>query len=244
MEPIEYEVMHAQEQRFWWYRALHDITVSRLQTLGLPPSFCLLDAGCGTGGALKKIRAFFPGADLVGLEYHTTSIQYLRHLERTKIINGNINQMPCANDHFDVITLTDVLYHANINPSRCLQECFRVLKPGGHLIINVPAYQWMFSGHDKQVHSRERYTAGKLGRQLQENGFQICRVGYWNSLLFPLMAAYRLTAGKVKKHSDVEELPNWQNNFLYRIIRLEQFLQQHHIHLPFGGSVWAWAIKP
>jgi len=244
MEPIEYEAMHAQEHRFWWYRALHEIILSRLQRMELPPSFRLLDAGCGTGGVLKKIRSSFSQADLIGLEYHTAGIQHLQPIERTHIINGNVNQLPFASHHFDVITLTDVLYHINIDPRRCLRECERVLKPGGQLIINVPAYQWMFSRHDKQVHTRERYTASKLRQQLQESGFQIRHVGYWNSLLFPLMVVHRLTAGKTKKHSDVEELPDWQNNFLYRIIHLEQFLQQHHIHIPFGGSVWAWAIKP
>jgi len=244
MEPIEYEAMHTQEQRFWWYRALHEIIVSRLQMLELSPSCRLLDAGCGTGGLLKKIRASFPRAQLVGLEYHTAGIQYLRHFEHAQVVNGNINKLPFADHYFDVITLTDVLYHSNIDPRGCLQECLRVLKPGGHLLVNVAAYPWMLSNHDKQVHTRERYTARKLRQQLQENGFNVRHAGYWNSLLFPLMVAHRLTAGKIKQQSDVEELPEWQNNFLYRVIHFEQYLQQHHIHIPFGGSAWAWAIKP
>jgi SAM-dependent methyltransferase len=244
MEPIEYEAMHNQEHRFWWYRALHNIMVSRLQTLELPTTFRLLDAGCGTGGMLKKIRSSFPQADLVGLEYHSAGIQYLRQLERTTIINGDINKLPFVDDTFDVITLTDVLYHINIDPHFCLQECRRVLKPGGHLLANVAAYQWMFSRHDKQVHTRERYTASQLRQQLQQNGFEIHHAGYWNSLLFPLMVVHRLTAGKIKQQSDVENLPDWQNRFFYRIIHLEQFLQQHRIHIPFGGSAWAWARKP
>lgn len=244
MEPIEYEAMHAQEHRFWWYRALHEIIVSRLQAMSLPASFRLLDAGCGTGGALNKVRSSFPQADLVGLEYHRVGIQYLQRIENTKIVNGNINQLPFANNYFDVITLTDVIYHINIDPHRCLQECLRVLKPGGCLLINVAAYPWMLSRHDKQVHTRERYTASKLRQQLRESGFQIRHTGYWNSLLFPLMVIHRLSAGKIKKQSDVEEIPNWQNNFFYHIIHFEQFLQQHHIHIPFGGSAWAWAIKP
>lgn len=244
MEPIEYEAMHAQEQRFWWYRALHDIILSRLQTLGLSPSFRLLDAGCGTGGLLKKIRGSFPQADLFGLEYHPAGIQHLQHLKQTQIVNGNVNQLPFASNHFDVITLTDVLYHINIDPHRCLQECFRVLKPGGHLLVNVAAYPWMLSSHDKQVHTRERYTANKLRQQLGKSGFLIHRAGYWNSLLFPLMVVHRLTIGKTREHSDVEDLPDWQNNFFYHIIHFEQFLQRYHIHIPFGGSAWAWAIKP
>lgn len=244
MEAIEYEAMHAQEQCFWWYRALHEIILARLQTLALPADFVLLDAGCGTGGLLQKIRSAFPQANLVGLEYHPAGIQHLKHLQHTSIVNGNINTLPFADNHFNVITLTDVLYHINIQPRLCLQECRRILKPGGHLLVNVAAYPWMLSSHDKQVHTRERYTVGTLQQQLRENGFQIRRAGYWNSLLFPLMAIHRLTVGKTKQHSDVEALPDWQNNFFYHIIRCEQFLQQHHIHIPFGGSAWAWAVKP
>lgn len=244
MEAIEYEAMHTQEQRFWWYRALHEITIARLQNLALPSHFRALDAGCGTGGLLKHIRRVFPRADLVGLEHHRAAIQHLKHLDSTLIVNGNINTLPFINHHFDVITLTDVLYHNKIEPRLCLKECLRVLKPGGHLLVNVAAYPWMLSNHDKQVHTRERYTAKKLRQQLQENGFRIHQTGYWNSLLFPLMAAHRLTSGKARQHSDVAQLPDWQNKLFYHIIRCEQFLQQHHIHIPFGGSAWAWAIKP
>ena len=79
---------------------------------------------------------------------------------------------------------------------------------------------------------------------LSAAGFHVHHSGYWNSLLFPLMALHRLTAGKIQGDSDIKTLPDWQNALCYRIIRCEQFLQHHRIHIPFGGSVWAWASKP
>lgn len=244
MEANEYEAMYQQEQHFWWYRALHEIILSRLQGLALPAEFRLLDAGCGTGGLLRRVRSAFPEARLCGLEFHSAGIEHLKQLDKVRIINGNLNQLPLADASFDVITLTDVLYHLNIQPQQCLRECYRVLAPGGHLLVNVAAYQWMYASHDKQVHTRERYNARQLRQQLGEAGFTLRHCGYWNSLLFPLMVIHRLTAGQVQQHSDVEQVPGWQNKLFYRIIRSEQFLQQHHIHLPFGGSVWAWASKP
>lgn len=244
MEPVEYQAMHALEQQFWWYRALHSIILERLQQLHLPNNATLLDAGCGTGGLLQKLRSAFPTLNLIGLEYHPTGIALLKQLSNIPIVNGNINTLPFADGSIDIITLTDVLYHQNINPQMCLAECWRVLKPHGAILVNVSAYNWMQSAHDRQVHTRERYTATSLCNQLENAGFIVGHVGYWNSLLFPLMALHRLTAGRMKSGSDVETLPAWLDNLLFRIIRCEQFLQRHHLHLPFGGSVWARATKP
>lgn len=244
MEAIEYEAMHTQEQRLWWYRALHEIIIARLRSLSLPNQFQLLDAGCGTGGLLGKIQQTFPQASLFGLEYHPEGIRRLKQLQQISVIRGDINVLPLRSSSFDVITLTDVLYHLKIDPRLCLEECFRILKPGGHLLVNVAAYQWMLSTHDRQVHTRERYTARYLRQQLQDSGFIVQHSGYWNSFLFLPMLLHRLTIGKLKDHSDVERLPDWLEKIFYRILHSEQTLQQHQLHIPFGGSAWAWATKP
>jgi SAM-dependent methyltransferase len=243
MELIEYQAMQMQEQHLWWYRSLHDVLLDRLQSLSPVRQARLLDAGCGTGGFMRKARQAFPALELTGLEYHSDAIRYLHNLSGITIVNGSVNRMPFADNSFDIITLTDVLYHQNIQPALCLSECLRILKPQGHLLVHVPAYNWMQSAHDRQVHTRERYTASRCRQQLQAAGFKLRHVGYWNSLLFPLMALHRLTTGKLTAGSDVKPMTEWQNNLLYRVIHCEQFLQRHHIHLPFGGSVWAWAIK-
>jgi len=243
MEAIEYETMHKLESSFWWYRALHNIILDRVNQMHLPDSAKLLDAGCGTGGLLRKLHDAFPAYNLTGMEYHAEGMRHLQQLSGSSIINGDVNAMPFSDNSFDALTLTDVLYHKNVQPDKCLAECFRVLKPHGHLLVNLPAYNWMRSAHDKHVHTRERYTASTCELQLVSAGFRIQHVGYWNSLLFPLMVIHRLTTGKLKDASDIETLASWQDNLFYRIIHCEQFLQRHHLHLPFGGSVWAWAIK-
>lgn len=243
MEAVEYESMHKLENSFWWYRALHDILLDRISRMNLPKHARVLDAGCGTGGLLQKLHDTFPAYELTGLEYHPEGLRHLHELAGMAIVNGDVNTLPFPDNYFDAITLTDVLYHKNVQPDRCLPECFRVLKSRGQLLVNVSAYSWMYSAHDKHVHTRERYTASSCKQQLLAAGFTIQHVGYWNSLLFPLMALHRLTTGQLKENSDIETLVGWQDNLLYRIIHCEKFLQRNHIHLPFGGSVWAWAIK-
>jgi len=197
---------------------------------------------------LKHILCQSPDYQLTGLEYNQAGLRYLQQLQQQhpnlSISNGNVNKLPFNDKSFDAITLNDVLYHTNIQPHDCLSECLRVLKPKGHLLVNVAAYNWMTSTHDKQVHTRERYTTTKLRQQLLQAGFIVQKASYWNSLLFPLMALHRLTAGKIKQSSDVETLPDWQDKLFYRMIRAEQSLQQHGIFIPFGGSAWAWASKP
>jgi len=244
MEAIEYQAMHAQELRLWWYRSLHDILLDRLHRLEPARDAHLLDAGCGSGGFLQKIQPVFPAFRLTGIEYHADAIGLLRNIPGVSIVQGSVNTMPFPGDCFDIVTLTDVLYHRNISPVSCLSECRRVLKRGGHLLVNVSAYNWMHSAHDKQVHTRERYTARRCRQQLEAAGFTLHRVGYWNSLLFPAMALHRLTTGKLKSDSDVAAASPWLNELFYRIISGERWMQQHHIHLPFGGSVWAWATRP
>lgn len=244
METIEYQAMFDQEQRFWWYRALHNITLDRIQQLQLPADSRLLDAGCGTGGLLQKLHGRFPTMQLTGLEYNPAGLALIQVPAGIDVVSGNVNAMPFPDDYFDVIVMNDVLYHRSVKPADCLAECRRILKPGGTLLVNVSAYNWMRSAHDRQVHTRERYTAHTLGKQLSGAGLHIWQLGYWNSLLFPLMALHRLTLGRLKTGSDVESLPAWLDNLFFRIIQCEAVLQRYHIYLPFGGSVWARTSKP
>ena len=80
---------------------------------------------------------------------------------------------------------------APLSRASALAELRRVLRPGGRLVINMPAYMWLASAHDRQVHNARRYTAGQLRSMLLAAGFHRLRVGYWNSLLLPLMIAQR-----------------------------------------------------
>ena len=245
MECVEYQLMNSLEEDFWWYRALHAVVTQRLFQLQLPAGAAVLDAGCGTGGMLKYLSQHAPQYRYCGLEWNEEAAllaeQKLGNSKnKSSITRGSVNAMPFADQQFSAILSQDVLYHRNVDEQAMLQEFHRCLQPNGQLLLHVAAFQWMASAHDEHVHGARRYTEKQLKKLLQQNGFEVIRSGYWNSLLFPLMMLQRLTVGKHKASSDVETAPAWQNKIFYAILDCERRL---NCRLPFGGSVWAHAKK-
>jgi hypothetical protein len=116
-----------------------------------------------------------------------------------------------------------------------------VLKPGGRLLINMPAYQWMFSAHDRRVQNVRRLTAIATAAQVRDAGFGRVRAHYWNGLLLPLMVVQRKIVARGDAVSDVAPFPPWLDASLHRMTELERRLP---ISLPAGGSVLAIAEKP
>jgi len=242
MERVEYHRMAVLEATMWWYRALHAGLIGRLD---LPSGARLLDAGCGTGGLLARLSAMRPDLQLTGLEYDAEAAALAREKTGLAVQVGSVNAMPYAEASFDGVVSADVLCHAGVDQAAALAELRRVLKPGGRLLLNLPAYQWMASAHDAHVHNVRRYTAGGARSLLQQSGFTAVRSGYWNSLLFPLMLLHRLMArnGGSEAGSDVRPFPAWQDRLFFTVTAIERRLGQWGLSLPFGGSVWVEARK-
>jgi hypothetical protein len=115
--------------------------------------------------------------------------------------------------------------------------------PGGALIVNVPAYQWMSSFHDRQVHGARRFDRPGLRALLARHGFADIRVGYWNSLLFPLMVLRRKLAPSPSQASDVTYFPRVLERVFGAIMALEAGAMRAGVRFPFGGSVIAVATR-
>ena len=139
----------------------------------------------------------------------------------------------------DLVCLLDVLEHVEDDLS-ALRRIARLLKPGGRVLVTVPAYQWLWSPHDTAHHHYRRYTAHLLAQTAEQSGLTVHRIGYFNSLLFPLVAAVRLI-GKLfsKKYSSDTTLPSpWINWLLLRIFVAERHVVAR-IGFPMGTSVIA-----
>lgn len=243
MERVEYERMAAVEDTMWWYRALHESLIERLGRLDLKPDSRVLDAGCGTGGLLRRLCQAAPTLECVGLEYDPVAVALAGGKASAPVLQGSVNDLPFDADHFDAILSVDVLCHVNVNEAAALAEFLRCLKPGGSLLLNLPAYEWLKSSHDEHVHNVRRYTAGRARRLAERAGFRIAGLGYWNSLLFPLMLLHRF-AGRRRAESDVQTFPPWQDRLLYSVTFAERRLARWGLRLPFGSSVWLLAVKP
>ena len=161
--------------------------------------------------------------------------------QRSWIARGSINALPFADNSFDAVVSADVLCHSAVDPPVALTELKRVLRPGGLLVMNLPAYQWLLSAHDRHVHNVRRFTAPETAMLLRQAGFDRVRARYWNSLLLPLMMVQRKLLARGDAMSDVAAFPPWLDVTLHGMTRIERHLD---FRLPAGGSVLAIAGKP
>jgi SAM-dependent methyltransferase len=237
MESAEYALMDEAEDRMWWYRALHARMIAALEGV----EGRVLDAGCGTGGLLAALRRSRPDLWLAGLEWSDAASRRAASKSGVPLVRGTVNSLPYASSSFDAALAADVLCHGAVEPALGLGELRRVVRPGGRLIVNMPAYGWLLSTHDRRVHNTRRQTARQLKAMLVEAGFSPLRICYWNGLLLPLMVAQRkLRPRRHDSASDVAAFPPWLDFMLHRVTELERRLP---LSMPAGGSVLAQAIR-
>lgn len=244
MNPEEYGRMADLEGVQWWYRGMRRIASSLLSPL-LPlhgaKNRRVLDAGCGTGWNLQDLSIFGEthGVDLSPLAVRTT------RKRGGRVAQGDLLGLPYRNASFDVVTSFDVLYHAWIRDDvQAVRELARVLKPGGVMLLKVPALKILWGAHDEAVHSRHRYTRGELEALVTKGGLTLIRSTYANSLLFPVLLTRRFLDRALDRHgSDVALLPPLLEKTFGGLLRVEAALVGA-MNLPVGASVFALARKP
>jgi SAM-dependent methyltransferase len=150
----------------------------------------ILDAGCGTGGTTAWLRRY--GA-VVGVELAGEAAPYWGQQGLHAMARGSVAALPLLDASFDLVTCFDVLYHRQVaDEAAVLAEFWRVLQPGGLLLLRVPAYDWLQAGHDAAVHTRRRYTRGEVVQGVRAAGFEVLTATYGNGLLLPLAVAKRV----------------------------------------------------
>ena len=236
MEAEEYRRMSEVEASMWWYRAAHARLLDALPD-GTGP---VLDAGCGTGGFLAYLRHHRPDLDSVGLEWHPEGARLAAEKSGCPIARGSVNALPFAPGRFGAVVLADVLCHAAVDPAQALAETSRVLRPGGRVIVNMPAFKALLSAHDVAVHNARRQTAAGTRAMLEAAGLRVLGARYWNGLLLPLMILRRKVLPASPERSDVAAFPPWLDRIFHGVTELERRLP---FSLPAGGSVLAIAER-
>ncbi|HXP76172.1 MAG TPA: class I SAM-dependent methyltransferase [Stellaceae bacterium] len=247
MERAEYERLAALDRRLWWFRGLHAQIAGALECHGeWAGDERVLDAGCGTGGLLVSLRDRMPSVALFGLELDGVAAGVAQSASGRPVVGGSVNQLPFPDETFAAIVSADVLCHRGVDEAAALRGFRRCLKPGGILVLNLPAYGWLLSQHDLAVHNVRRYTARGVRSLLASAGFTDVRTGYWNTILFPLMVLRRKLGwqGEGKPASDVVLMPAPVEKLFAAIVALEAALLGGGLRFPFGGSVLATAVRP
>lgn len=235
--------MYRVEDNHWWYRGLRGmIELFWLRYVHVPKP-CVLHSGCGTGGHMAALHGW---ERPVGIDLSPSAIQFCRErsIERTAV--ASTLDLPFAANTFDMAFSMDVIQHVNVPDERCaLSEMRRVLKSGGTLLLNVPAYQWLHSSHDIAVRQNRRFTRGEVIAMLRACDFEIVEATYWNALLFIPAATVRLWRKYCPpKKSDLAHPPGPLVNAVLRgILTIERQLVKV-CPLPFGLSVFVVARKP
>lgn len=246
----EYERMADVETRMWWYRNLHHNLLSVIETaLGGPLAASLdgrrvLDAGCGTGGVLARLEAAAPAAAFFGIDISERAVAFSREKTHAEISLGSVDALPYPDENFDVIVSADVILHELVDQDRAIAEFRRCLKPGGLLVVNLPAYEWLRSYHDVNVGGARRYTKRSAISLFEQRGFETVRATHWNTVLFPLMVARRKLLPNTGDKSDVGLMPPPAETLFHALTAVERLAIDSGYSLPFGGSVmWAGAPK-
>src|SRR4051812_31195885 len=149
----ELRSMVSVDDRHWWYRGRRLVIRSQMRRLSLPAQARLLDAGCGSGRMLDELDRF---GSVSGIDSSSWSVAAARNRGHANVILGTVERMPYPARCFDLVTCLDVLEHT-ADDVLTLIELGRVTRPGGHLLVTVPAYQALWSAHDEANHHFRRY---------------------------------------------------------------------------------------
>jgi len=233
----EYDIMAKLEHEFWWHQGSEKIFQAIL-CQGVKGAL-VLNAGCGTGRLTDWLEK---ENKVIAVDINKKALGYCKRKGHKNLIRANVNELPLK-QKFDLVVITDVLYHKGVCIEKTLSEINRVLKKGGLLLLNEPAFEFLRSSHDRAMETQKRFTKGEIKRLLEKNGFEIIKLTYWNFFLFFPIALMRI----LKKSSDVEtsdikEINPLLNKILYFILLVESKIIKF-TDLPFGVSVCCLAQK-
>jgi SAM-dependent methyltransferase len=233
MDAGVYRQLFELEDTHWWFAGRRRVVAKLLESIPLPPDPVILDAGCGTGRNLIELREL---GEATGIDPAPEAVELCRE-RGLSVTEAPANSIPLPGDSFDLAVMLDVLEHIE-DEQEALTEIGRVTRPGGALLITVPAYEFLWSSHDESHHHFRRYTRRRLLDSLRAGGWRAERLTFFNStLLAPIATVRKLGVGKGS--SDYEMTSPRVGRVLEGIMGAEAAAIGRGIDLPAGVSIAA-----
>lgn len=248
MDPRLYAQLHEIEASHWWFRGRRQIILTALERFALGAG-SVLDVGCGAGTNLDMLRERYPSGLLYGVDIEHEPLLYCAKDHALPVAQGDVARLPFADGSFDLVAALDTLEHFE-DDDAALRELFRVCRPGGSLLVTVPAFRALWGSVDDLGHHHRRYDRKGLVERIQGAGFGVRQVRFFNFLLSPPIFVVRCLGRLRRKRqaregepvrSDLDIVKSGPlNEILARILAAEAWFDR----APFGVSLLCVAERP
>jgi len=237
MKKTEYARMEEHEKNYWWHLGrLRIIKTYVTRALQEKQKVKIMNVGCGTGGTIDMLEKF---GTVDNVDISEDAIKYMKQNGYTRITKVDDIKLPFKNKSYDMVVAFDVLEHIE-NQTGAMKEWNRILKDDGVVVITVPAYQWLWSDHDKSLYHQRRYTTGRIKQVAAEGGFKVEKKSYAIVFSLPMVVGFRylnkITGKKVDSETSYVEVPKSVNWLFKQFLYFEAFMH-NFVKFPFGTTV-------
>jgi 2-polyprenyl-3-methyl-5-hydroxy-6-metoxy-1,4-benzoquinol methylase len=232
---------HELEENHWWFLGRRDILYRLVKSCRRDAQ--ILEVGCSGGPLIRLLKAHgFKKIRGIDIDEEAIKVCKQRGIDEARVADAENTGF--QDQQFDLIIASDILEHIE-NEEKALSEWNRILKSGGKLIIFVPAFNFLWSGHDERNIHYRRYSKSKLLKVVEREGFTVQRISFWNfSLFLPVCLrrlAYKVVTGAVPG-DNLYQANAFVGKILATILRIENILLSK-LNFPFGISIFAIARK-
>ena len=237
----------AEREHFWFHgfrrfvRPLLDEAARALQDRGTAR---ILDCGCGTGNNLHMLRRY---GRAYGIDLTYSGLAYARRHDERFVAQASATALPFSDRLFDIVTSFDVIYALDDRgAAHALNEMYRVMRPGGYLVLNVAALPGLRGNHSVLGGEVQRYTRAALRRHLERAGFSVKRLTYTNASILPVLAAVRFGQRLFGHRESTREIrvPARPINAALAGVLAVESVALRFVDMPVGSSLLTLAYRP